>query len=481
MQHEMMNTSRREFLKDGVAFGGLVAASALRVFADEANGRRLRIGILSDTHLDGGAVAAQKLERALLAFRRGRVDGVLVCGDLADNGVVPQLEELARVWEKVFPDSRGLDGAHVERLFHCGDHDNRGRWQTGKDERVRKQYGWTEEELAANAFFHHPKDTWERIFGEPWSQIVHKRVKGYDFVLAHFNPHGRNTTPGLEQFLEGMPIDPAKPFFYSQHRVLRNTVCGPGVWGQDDGTVGRLLSAYPNCCAFCGHSHQTAAREDAIWQGAFTAVQVPSLKYVTREAGHENKPNGYLAEQGMLLDVWDDRMTLHRLDFANQKPLGPSWTIPLVGAARPFAHETRRRAAKIPEFPEGARLEAKIEEKVGGDGIPRKTLSLSFHVVNGRAGGVRAYDYEVAVHALCFGGDVARNVRRYFSPKCDFAPSAEAEKVEILFPLDGFKTWNALKSPTYGAIHVEVRPRETFGGVGRALVADVKASGKINA
>ena len=468
---------RRGFLKLGMASAS-AAALAAPFPAEEA--RKLRIGILSDTHLDGGAAAAHKLERALESFRKGRVDGVLICGDLADNGVVPQLEELARTWDKVFPGSKGMDGSHVERLFHYGDHDNRGRWMSGEAERVRKQYGWTEGELAENACFLRPKETWESIFGEPWSQIVHKRVKGYDFVLAHFNPHGRNTTPGLKQFLEGISINPAKPFFYSQHRVLRNTVCGPGVWGQDDGPEGRLLSAYPNCCAFCGHSHQTAAREDAIWQGAFTAVQVPSLKYVTREAGHENKPNGYLAEQGMLLDVWDDRMTLHRLDFANQKPLGPSWTIPLVGAAIPFAHETRRRAAKIPEFPEGARLEAKIEEKVGGDGIPRKTLSLSFPVVNGRAGGVRAYDYEVAVHALCFGGDVTRNVRRYFSPKCDFAPSAEAEKVEILFPLDGFKTWNALKSPTYGAIHVEVRPRETFGGVGRALVADVKASGKIN-
>ena len=34
MQHEMMNTSRREFLKGGVAFGGLVAASALAEGAD---------------------------------------------------------------------------------------------------------------------------------------------------------------------------------------------------------------------------------------------------------------------------------------------------------------------------------------------------------------------------------------------------------------------------------------------------------------
>ena len=474
--------NRREFIRFGAATLATAAVpGAMSAFAHGAGAPRLRIGILSDTHLDGGAAAAQKLERAFSGFRKGRVDAILICGDLADNGVEPQLEELVRIWEKVFPDSKGLDGEPVERLFHCGDHDNRGHWMLdGKEgDDVRRKYGWTEEQLAANACFAHPKETWERVFGEPWAPIVHKRVKGYDFILSHYTKRGWKCAEGLDDFLKGFKPDPAKPFFYSQHRVLRNTVCGPGVWGQDDGAVGRLLSAYPNCCAFCGHSHQTAAREDAIWQGAFTAVQVPSLKYVTREAGHENKPNGYLAEQGMLLDVWDDRMTLHRLDFANQKPLGPSWTIPLVGAARPFAHETRRRAAKIPEFPEGARLEAKIEEKVGGDGIPRKTLSLSFPVVNGRAGGVRAYDYEVAVHALCFGGDVARNVRRYFSPKCDFAPSAEAEKVEILFPLDGFKTWNALKSPTYGAIHVEVRPRETFGGVGRALVADVKASGKI--
>ena len=93
-------------------------------------------------------------------------------------------------------------------------------------------------------------------------------------------------------------------------------------------------------------------------------------------------------------------------------------------------------------------------------------------------GGAAFADFPVAVPGIG-EASVACNVRRYFSPKCDFAPSAEAEKVEILFPLDGFKTWNALKSPTYGAIHVEVRPRETFGGVGRALVADVKASGKI--
>ena len=156
------------------------------------------------------------------------MDGVLICGDLTDNGVVPQLEELARIWDRIFPGSKGLDGEHVERLFHCGDHDNWGHWMLGGKEGddVRGKYGWTEEQLAANACFKHPTETWERIFGEPWAPLV----QGSDFILSHYTKRGWKCAEGLKTFLAGFKPDPAKPFFYSQHRVLRNTVCVPGNW-----------------------------------------------------------------------------------------------------------------------------------------------------------------------------------------------------------------------------------------------------------
>ena len=471
-----MKTSRREFVSGAAACGffGAMRASVLPLDALAASqGLRLRIGILSDTHLDKDFTAARKFKRALEAFRKRRVDGVLICGDLTDNGIIPQMEAVARTWESVFPDSKGLDGTHVERLFLCGDHDNRGNWMSGEDKRVCGQYGWTKATLDENTCFIRIKETWERVFGETWSQIVHKRVKGYDFVLAHFNPRGRNTTPGLKQFLEGVSIDPAKPFFYAQHRVLRNTVCGSGAWGQDDGSVGKLLSAYPNCCAFCGHSHQSAVREDAIWQGAFTAVQVPSLKYLIQEAGHENKPDERCAEQGMLLDVYDERMAIHRIDFANGKPLGPSWEMPLGANARPFAHETRRRSAPVPEFPAGARLVAEIKQ---GGGAVDRLLSLEFPVVNGLQSGVRAYDYEVTLDAILFGGDVQRSVRRVFAPDCHFAPLADGETMKVELSLREFRKSRALKSPKTGALHVAVRPREVFGGVGRAIETDAICS-----
>ena len=206
-------------------------------------------------------------------------------------------------------------------------------------------------------------------------------------------------------------------------------------------------------------------------------MQVPSLSCVTQEPGHDNKPNGWHAEQGMLLDVYDKRMVIHRIDFVNGKPVGPSWEIPLGGHEKPFAHETRRRDALMPEFPSGARLVASVKETAGKD----RTLALEFPVVNGLQGGVRAYDYEVTVDAICFGGDTSRIVKRFFSPKCHFEPSVEPETMRVSIALDEFKAWNSLKSRTWGALHVAVRPREVFGGLGRALVADVKASGKINA
>ena len=463
--------TRREFVRFGAAT--LAVSPAALMAADAAGGacrtagERLRIGILSDIHLKVKADKA-KFVRALRAFRDERVDGVLICGDLADNGVVPQLQYVADAWESVFPRSQGVDGSHVERIFICGDHDTGGYahrvsfFKCGTW--LMKHYKCTEAELNALSLATCCAKEWQRIFGEPWSPIVHKRVKGYDFVLSHFTRKGWNSALGLDAFLKDFKPDPSKPFFYAQHRVLRDTACGPKVWGQDDGSAKKLLSAYPNCCAFFGHSHQTAVREDAIWQGAFTAVQVPSLRYVTHEPEHANKPNGYSAEQGLMLSVYDDRMSVRRLDFVNGRPLAAAWTIPLIGGERPFVHERRRAAAIVPEFPAGAKLAAKVREVERKKGARGKDLELTFPSVTGLHGGVRAYDY-LATVTIESGEKSQKNEKRFFSPKCDRSPEADTEDVNVRFPLDDVAGWKSLR--------VSVRPREIFGGLGAPLEVDV--------
>jgi 3',5'-cyclic AMP phosphodiesterase CpdA len=80
----------------------------------------LLFGVLSDLHLldpalglPEGAARSALLRTALAHFRDRGVDGVLVCGDLTNNGFVTELEEVARVWFEVFPEGRLPDGRRV--------------------------------------------------------------------------------------------------------------------------------------------------------------------------------------------------------------------------------------------------------------------------------------------------------------------------------------------------------------------------------
>lgn len=90
----------------------------------------LLFGVLSDLHLTDPALGpcdrSSLFRAALERFRDRGVDGVLVCGDLTDNGFVTELEEVARVWFPVFP-----DGRRVANLMLYGDHDMEGRIRKG--------------------------------------------------------------------------------------------------------------------------------------------------------------------------------------------------------------------------------------------------------------------------------------------------------------------------------------------------------------
>ena len=66
--------------------------------------------------------------------------------------------------------------------------------------------------------------------------------------------------------------------------------------------------------------------------------------------------------------------------------------------------------------------------------------------------------------------------RRVFAPDCHFAPLADGETMKVELSLREFRKSRALKSPKTGALHVSVRPREVFGGIGRAIETDAICS-----
>ena len=396
-------TRRQFFIGGAAAFGALGAFGGGRFFVvaglKAGATPRLRFGVVSDIHITKVG-ADEKMSafgnnltfrHTLEWFRDQNVDAVVIAGDMADNGMVEQLEAVAQAWYAVFPEDRYPDGRPVEKVFVLGNHDYHGylygdyaaKRYPDMDERVKH--------VLRSDF----ATRWKRIFHEDYTRFYRKTIKGYDFLGQHWDDgKGMETGHGscdfgaeLQTFLDakGKTLDPSLPFFYVQHPHPKDTCYGPWAWGHDSGKVTKALSACPNAIAFSGHSHYTLTDERSVWQGAFTSVGTSSLRYTGMPydehppAGYENTVSGVRngwkidaakmmaqfsrgdCRQGMLWSVYDDCIVVRRREFLSNLDLGDDWVLPLPAAEpRPFAFAERARKFRAPAFPAGARLKVSV-------------------------------------------------------------------------------------------------------------------------
>ena len=492
---------RRGFLGATGAFAtvaGRVARADARpsVETREIGEERMRFGVLSDIHISTSKQQPY-FEKALRQLDAWKVDGVLACGDLADYGLEQQLRLLADSWFKVFPDGKGCDGRPVANLMHYGDHDMSQSYWNRDD--AKEAWPSTEERKRGVIFDGDRKAIWERCFNEPWTPIQLKNVKGFDFILSHFtrgeptNRHGHNT-PGLEEFFASRKFDSSKPLFYSQHRVPRGTVLGPSAADLDDGKSTTLFSKYPNLTVFCGHCHTSASYEKSIWQGAFTCIQVPSLRYCCTMCGREN---GYTSvdrppippyqmmpqhssghtNQGMLCIVGTRGFLIRRWEFREGKIMGPDWVVPFSCFAqkpeeKPYNYEHRAKTLRPVEFAAGAEKKFKIEFTKGTDrgGNKHDFFTVSFPpAVKGLE---RADDYEVSVELK--KGDVERCLvaKRVYSSRYMYGVESDTLLVSCNFAAE--------EVPPGWLIRFVARPVTAFGVKGEAIATpwEFRAWGK---
>lgn len=483
--------SRRGFMGGLTGIGTMFATGGARALKGiDIGSERMRFGVLADVHI---ATPAQQpyFENALRKFDEWKVDGVVACGDLADYGMELQLQLLADTWFKVFPNGCRSDGKSVANLMHYGDHDMQDERYINFKDAVKE---WPDEKIRRSSvmFTHDRKASWERCFKEPWSQIAVKEVKGYTFVLSHFTkgePGNRlgDNVPGLEETMASLKIDPKKPVFYSQHRIPRNTACGPDVWGQDDGSVTKILSGYPNAVAFCGHCHMGGAYEKSIWQGAFTCVQVPSLRYCLTMQGRENGyslkdrpsnapvyPSKCMKQivsgechQGLLCIVHDHAMVIRRWEFTHDKAVGPDWVVPLSSfvqspAERPFAFANREQTVGVAEFPPKAKV--KVGKPLKGkkrDKSEHMMTPVKFPPALPTKEGFRANDYEVTLEQR--HGEVVRTLlqKRVYSSLYHYGTDMDVKPVQCLFAAD--------EIPSGWELRFTVRPVNAFGRKGEPI------------
>ena len=473
---------RRTFLHGAMALGAAGPFAANAIGKNREKGAlKLKLGVASDIHITPRN-NVWFWEQALRAFDKWGADGVLVCGDLADYGTIPELELVAKTWFKVFPGNRRSDGGKVENLLHYGDHDTSGFTYRHCKPCVED---YPDEEAMKKIIIprNDRKAIWENCFKEEWAPIVRKTVKGYDFILSHFskgeptNLWGNNV-PGLEEFMAKQNLDPSKPFFYSQHRVLRNTVGGPYVWGQDDGRVGALLaSKYPNCFAFCGHKHLTSAEELAIWQGAFTCVAVPSLCYsVTldgRENGyceHSSKPpicmmsNIGAGCQAYFVSVYENAIDIRRWSFSFNALIGPDWSVPLPVPGDKYSHARRAAEDPAPEFAPGAKLTLEVGKGESRIGSKHDFIVVKFPTAMATDTTPLANDYEVQLEHRRDAVTRVLSTRRVFSPGYSRGWEKDVGPVICNFPRE--------EVPVDEWIRFVARPVNSFARKGTSISTD---------
>ncbi len=485
---------------------GVGALAASKVFAVNGSGPNLRVGILSDVHVISER-PAKNLERALRYFDSRKVDAVLIAGDLVCWNRHREFKLMADTWFKVFPDDRRSDGVKIERLFITGNHD--------LDAFAAAPAGYKSvSEAMEDGFFFHREEYWREFFHEDYKLVSAKTVKGYTFVLRNwlsdYDTSGKRLPAGgraaeanrVAEFLTSLDMPQDRPFFYVQHEMPNDTVNASWLvkgerWanGHDDGTSTRFLSKYPNVIALSGHCHNSLTDELSIWQGAFTAVNCScNCGFVFTAPGRENgwccddfnrdpplempPIDIYKVNQGLVMEVFDDRVVFERHEFRYGHRLGPDWVVPTGrDAPKPYTIEARLKAARKPAFATDAKVMVWQGEGFGRNAKAKHAqIFVSFPAIRTMDGSpTRSWDY--AVRAELASGDVVKTLceRCVFSEGVFYAEEDETKPVICAFNRKDIPT----KVCPRQKIRFVITPRSCFGLEGEPIASKWMAIGEI--
>lgn len=501
---------RRDFLKM-TAMSGLCASATRSFAAVQAKGPNLRVGILSDIHVTSLGDSSW-FEKALRYFDSIKVDAVLITGDLTTWNKKHEFEAVATTWFKVFPNDCRSDGVRIERLFLTGNHDVDGWCYGGARFKTRA-------EAEPESFFFHREEFWKELFHEDYKPIVVKEVKGYTFILRNWmslieNERPNEMTSGFHN--EKTPIKSVlaelgdklragKPFFYGQHEQLDDTVNATWLvkgrkWGngQIPSITRDCLSTYPNCIAFSGHSHNSLTDERSIWQGAFTAINCSCARgYAFTPPGRENgfscpdfnrKPpfemekfDHQAVRQGLVMEVFDDRITFQRREFTYDQILGEDWVLPIFagGALVPpngtpkYDFKSRAAAASGPVFAKSAKVSVEWVEKgyrrtADGTGAldrssPHPQYKVSFPPITRKGSPSRGFDFKVVCEARTADDVKVVETRSVFSPNVYQAESRDTAACSCNFPADHI--------PTTEETRFVVTPFDCWGNAGAPIAS----------
>jgi 3',5'-cyclic AMP phosphodiesterase CpdA len=349
----------------------------------------IRFAAVSDTHMQGtDQLPSKKLVSALEQLNtkaNGKLDVLLISGDLTDYGLPEQVVELKRVIEagKVDLNKTRLVAALGNHEYY--DHELRGNPWKG---------GYLLRDVFGNQAYN----------GAPESDIkasdYHTVVNGIDFIAVNCVQYSggvkydKSDLDWLrEQLKTATAQRPGKPIFVASHPNITGTNFGSNegdYWNARD--LYDVLKDYPQVVYFCGHLHFPENDERSIWQGDFTTIGLGSTYYSSNHpvddettqpfidllGGYESS-DAQKTSQGAYVEVDKNfNVKVTRLDFANKKEIKQPWIIPAPKADKSnLKVYTPEQLKKVfgktaPVFPAGAVVKSISADKA------KNEVSISF-------------------------------------------------------------------------------------------------------
>lgn len=326
---------RREFI------GGVMAVGASPLFGvDGGDGRIARIGLITDTHVGPTLGSCSRVRAAFTLFKSKGVEMVINCGDIADRHYPQGYRFYRQTVNEVYPEPASRPKEVFVYAWHdLIDHKKAlGKWDP----------------VAAY-------DNVRKLLEAPNPPFCDFTWKGLPFVVATQNV-GTKGFPSWEDYEKTVErvcaANPGKPVFVCDHLPPAGTTFHSREWGSDKCRL--LLNRFPQVVSLSGHVHGTLANERQIWQGEFTAVNIGCLNTWGGFASGSTPPRQAKPNFGaIVMDVFADRLVLHRHDVRDGSETDQPWIVPLPFSPSSAPYVPARAAARVkrlPAFNAGAKV-----------------------------------------------------------------------------------------------------------------------------
>jgi len=320
----------------------------------------LRFGVIADTHL-GSTYGAyihsldKRFEKALNWYNTEDVTALAIVGDITELGSQSDWKAFKNIWN--------THKGELQLIAAMGNHEIFSEPVSGDTRNACVDR--FEETTGQKTNAHYIINGYHFIVLSPGSGAFIDQGKAGGAIAS-----GRTVISGslnsgdivplsvkewLRERIDMAKVDsPGKPIFVFCHWPIRDTVLinsQGGISSFGNNPLSGFFRDDPEVVFFSGHIHQPNNDPRSIWQGSFTAVNIPSLFYLGLGTGYlgnntngivnadssnvSNRPKivGEAAGQGTIVSVKGSQVLIENYDFdfsEGYRPLGTVVKIPQI-------------------------------------------------------------------------------------------------------------------------------------------------------